>query len=54
MCIHKPRGYLPDTAAVSSALLGMSEGAEMDVEAFAPHSRTYKEKPKFDPTVLLL
>lgn len=54
MCIHKSRGCVPDTAAVSSALLGMSEGAEMDVEAFPSHSRTYKENPKFDPTVLVL
>lgn len=44
VCIHKSRGSLPDTAAVPSALPSVSEGAEMDVGAFAPHSRMYKEK----------
>lgn len=45
VCIHKSRGSLPDTAAVPSTLPSMSEGAEMDVGAFAPDFGMYKEKP---------
>lgn len=44
VCIHKSKGSFPDTATVSSALLSKSEGAEMDIGAFAPCSKMCKEK----------